>query len=104
MQKCRSPARILGRKKSFCSSVPYCMIVGPTVLMVSIGTGAPMRIDSSKKMNCSIWLRPWPPYSVGQPMPSQPSVAICLTMRRWVGPTPASWCRSSLTSSVSRSS
>ncbi len=80
MQKCRSPARIFGRKKSFCSCVPNCMIVGPTVLMVSIGTGAPQRMDSSKKMNCSIWLRPWPPYSSGQPMPSQPSAAICLTI------------------------
>ena len=34
-----SPARILGRKNSFCSCVPKFMIVGPTVLMVSIGTG-----------------------------------------------------------------
>ena len=34
------------------------MSVGPTVLMLSIGTGAPARIDSSKKMNCSIALRP----------------------------------------------
>jgi hypothetical protein len=30
------------------------MRVGPTVLMVNIGTGAPARIDSSKKMNCSM--------------------------------------------------
>ncbi len=30
------------------------MIVGPTVLMVSMGTGAPARIDSSKNTNCSI--------------------------------------------------
>ena len=30
------------------------MIVGATELIVSIGTGAPARIDSSKKMNCSI--------------------------------------------------
>ena len=45
------------------------MIVGPTVLMVSIGTGAPARIDSSKKMNCSIAVAPLPPYSFGQPMP-----------------------------------
>ena len=29
-----------GRKISFCSSVPKLMIVGPTVLIVSIGTGA----------------------------------------------------------------
>ena len=41
MQKWISPARILGRKNSFCSSVPKFMMVGPTVLMVSMGTGAP---------------------------------------------------------------
>src|SRR5690242_11503657 len=38
MQKWRSPARIFGRKYSFCCCVPKFMIVGPTVLMVSIGT------------------------------------------------------------------
>ena len=74
MQKGISPARILGRKNSFCSCVPKFMIVGPTVLIVSIGTGAPLRIDSSKKMNCSMAERPCPPHSVGQPMPSQPSL------------------------------
>jgi hypothetical protein len=58
MQKWMSPARILGRKNAFCSSVPNCMMVGPTVLMVSMGTGAPARIDSSKKMNCSMAERP----------------------------------------------
>ncbi len=58
MQKWISPSRIFGRKKSFCSCEPYRMIVGATELIVSIGTGAPARIDSSKKMNCSIWLRP----------------------------------------------
>ena len=62
------------------------MMVGPTVLMVSIGTGAPLRIDSSKKMNCSMAERPWPPHSLGQPMPSQPSAPICLTTWRTVGP------------------
>ena len=53
------------------------MIVGATELIVSIGTGAPARIDSSKKTNCSIGVRPWPPYSFGQPTPAQPSAAIC---------------------------
>ena len=70
--------------------------------MVSMGTGAPARIDSSKKMYCSMAERPWPPYSVGQPMPSQPSSAICLTTRRMLGPIPwlsASWAS---TSGVSR--
>ncbi len=56
MQNSISPAEILGRKKRFCSSVPKRMIVGPTVLMVSIGTGAIARIDSSKKMKWSTWL------------------------------------------------
>ena len=37
------------------------MIVGATLLIVSIGTGAPDFMDSSKKMNCSISERPWPP-------------------------------------------
>ena len=58
------------------------MIVGATELIVSIGTGAPARIDSSKKMNCSIGVRPWPPYSFGQPMPTQPSAAICFQICR----------------------
>jgi hypothetical protein len=63
----------LGQEEVLLLLVPKFMIVGPTVLIVSIGTGAPERIDSSKKMNCSIWPLPWPPYSLGQPMPSQPS-------------------------------
>ena len=98
MQKWMSPARIRGRKSCFCCSVPKFMMVGPTVLMVSMGTGAPARIDSSKKMNCSMAERPWPPHSLGQPMPSQPSVAICLTTRRMLGPMPwlsASWASTS---------
>ena len=66
------------------------MIVGPTVLIVSIGTGAPARIDSSKKTNCSIAERPWPPYSVGQPTPAQPSAHICFHACRVTGPTPCS--------------
>ncbi len=101
MQKWISPARISGRKSFFFSSVPNFMIVGPTVLIVSIGTGAPVRIDSSKKMNCSICDRPWPPYSSGQPMPSQPSAPICCTMSLVTGPTPCSRCSASRTSGVS---
>ena len=65
------------------------MIVGATELIESIGTGAPTRIDSSKKMNCSIAVRPWPPYSSGQPMPAQPSVAICFQILRGTGPMPS---------------
>ena len=51
------------------------MIVVPTVLMVRNGMGAPARQASLMKMNCSTSVRPCPPYSVGQPMPSQPSRA-----------------------------
>ncbi len=78
------------------------MIVGPTVLIVSMGTGAPLRIASSKKMNCSMADRPWPPHSVGHPMPSQPSLPICLTTLRTTGPMPPAWESSSSSSGVSR--
>jgi hypothetical protein len=37
----------MGRKKSFCSCEPYFMMVGATELTVSMGTGAPARMDSS---------------------------------------------------------
>jgi len=30
------------------------MIVGPTVFIVRLGTWAPARLDSSKKMNCPL--------------------------------------------------
>ena len=103
MQKWMFPFRISGRKRCFCSSLPKSMSVGATELMVSIGTGAPARIDSSKKMNWSIGPRPWPPYSVGHPMPSQPSAPIWRTTRRMTGPTPSAW-RSSRTVSSSSSS
>jgi hypothetical protein len=43
------------------------------VFTVTNGKGAPARWTSSKKMNWSVTGRPWPPYSVGQPIPSQPS-------------------------------
>ena len=78
------------------------MMVGPTVLMVSMGTGAPLRIDSSKKMNCSMAERPCPPHSLGQPMPSQPSAPICLTTLRTAGPMPCDCASSRSISGVSR--
>ena len=56
-----------------CSSLPWAMIAGPTVLTVTNGNGAFARCTSSKKMNWSIAGRPWPPYSTGQPMP-EPAV------------------------------
>ena len=70
--------------------------------MVSMGTGAPLRIDSSKKMNCSMAERPWPPYSLGQPMPSHPSLAICLIDPPHRGPDAVACDSSASTSGVSR--
>jgi hypothetical protein len=69
--------------------------------MVSIGTGAIERIDSSKKMKWSIGPRPCPPYSLGQPKQSQPSLAICRRTSRVRGPTPCSFESASRTSGVS---
>jgi len=37
--KCSSPARIFGRKKAFCSPVPWICSVGPTVCSVTAGSG-----------------------------------------------------------------
>ena len=54
--------------------------------MVRKGTGAPARCASSKKMNCSTAERPWPPYSFGQPMPSQPSRPIRSVSSRYIEP------------------
>ena len=65
------PSRIAGRNFFFCSSVPYTMSVGPTVLSVTSGIGALTRCASSKKMNCSSAVNPRPPYSLGQPTPSR---------------------------------
>src|SRR5439155_18056707 len=70
--------------------VPKRMRVGPTLLIVSSGTGAPARDASSKKMSCSIGERSWPPYSFGQPMPSHPSAPIRRASSRLSGP-PISW-------------
>ncbi len=100
MQKWTSPFRILGRKNDFCSSVPKRMIVGPTVLMVSIGTGAPARIDSSNQMNCSTGVKPRPPHSFGHPTPSHPSLPIWRTTRRFASPTPPEPVSSARTSGV----
>ena len=62
------------------------MIIGPTVDRVTNGNGARARWTSVKKMNWSAAGRPWPPYSTGQPIPSQPSVPIWRTIRRNVTP------------------
>ena len=76
MAKLTSPARMAGRKNDFCSSVPKRMMVGPTVFTVTNGNGALARRVSSKKMNWSVAGRPWPPNSLGHPMPSQPSLPM----------------------------
>ncbi len=76
------------------------MIVGATELIVSIGTGAPERIDSSKNTNCSMGVRFLPPYSSGQPRPHQPSEAICFQIAFDAAPMPSPLRRSSSTSGV----
>ena len=54
MAKMISPAAIPGKNLAFCSSVPWAINAGPTVLMVTNGNGAPAILASSKKMNCSV--------------------------------------------------
>ncbi|SHY05130.1 Uncharacterised protein [Mycobacteroides abscessus subsp. abscessus] len=51
MEKCNLPAAIFGKKNFFCSSVPKCMIVGATLLIVRNGTGAPAMAASSVKIS-----------------------------------------------------
>jgi hypothetical protein len=46
------------RKVCFCASVPAAIKVGPTVLRVTKGTGAPARRASSNQIICSIAVRP----------------------------------------------
>ena len=54
------------------------MIVGPTVLIVSIGTGAPARIDSSNQMNCSTGVEAATAVLLGPPH-TEPAVGAHLT-------------------------
>ena len=54
MAKMISPAAMPGKNLAFCASVPYAINAGPTVLMVTKGSGAPAMLASSKKMNCSV--------------------------------------------------
>ena len=58
MAKFTSPARIGGKKRAFISSEAKFIMVGPTVLIVTKGNGAPARRVSSKKMNWSVAGRP----------------------------------------------
>jgi hypothetical protein len=62
--------------RSFCSGVPRAIRVGPTLLRVNRGRGTPAQWDSSTKIIWSMGPRACPPYSVGQPKPSQPSSPI----------------------------
>jgi hypothetical protein len=82
MEKCSSPAAIRGRKNERCSGVPKRMIVGPTVLRVRNGTGAPATAASSAKTSWSAAERSCPPNSSGQPSTSQPSAPIWRTTSR----------------------
>ncbi len=80
------PSRIAGKNVCFCSSVPKCIRVGPTVLSVTNGIGALTRLASSAKMNCSIAEKPRPPNSLGQPTPSRSAAASARTQSRTAGP------------------
>ena len=76
MAKLISPARIPERKKLFCSSVPYRMSIGPTVLRVTNGKRCPGSLDLGEEDELIGGRAPCPPYSLGQPIPSQPSLPI----------------------------
>ncbi len=67
------PTRSAAGRIAFCASVPKRMIVGPTVLIVRNGTGAPAIAASSVKISCSSIDAPRPPYCSGQLSVSQPS-------------------------------
>ena len=71
------------------------MRVGPTVFTVMSGSGARARYVSSQKMNWSTAPRPWPPYSFGQPIVSQPSLPMRPIASRKAGPPSWSHCSSS---------
>src|SRR5919108_3916818 len=69
-----SADRIGATKRSFCSSVPCAITVGPPIASPSTLAidGAPARAISSKKIACSTSVAPAPPYSVGHVSPAQP--------------------------------
>ena len=75
-----------GRNFFFWTSVPYFCRVGPTVCRVTEGSGTSARVASLVKICCSMWPKPLPPYSVGQPTPSQPSRPIRLMISSYVFP------------------
>ena len=69
-----SPRSIRVRKNAFCSSVPWAMIVGPTIWIPTANTDADAskRLSSWAKMRASRSVPPRPPYSTGHAMPAQP--------------------------------
>ena len=73
------------RWRSFCSSVPWAMIVGPSMPtpIASRIPGRPARLISWPMMTCSIGPRPWPPYSWGHVTPTSPPSASCRCQARW---------------------
>src|SRR3954467_4243113 len=80
-----SADRIGARKRSFCSSVPWPITVGPPIVSPSTLAicGARARAISSKKIACSIIVAPAPPKSVGQVRPAQPrSLSLRCQSRR----------------------
>ncbi len=70
-----SPARMAGRKRRFCASVPKARRVGPTSCspMCPSRPGPPARAYSSWKITSWISDAPRPPSSRGQPRPVQPA-------------------------------
>ena len=69
-----SPERIGPRNRSFCSSVPQTISVGPPSRMPSTlaASGARARPSSSKKIADSVSVAPRPPCSTGQWTAAQP--------------------------------
>ena len=68
-----SPARMPDRKNFFCSSVPWLMIIGPTVDRVTNGNGARARWTSVKKMN---WSAGRAPLAAVLDRPADPQPAV----------------------------
>ena len=79
-QTCRSPLTIRGRVAAFSSSEP-CLTTGcmPKIdrwIALAPFIAAPERATSSSSSDASVMPRPWPPYSSGMVMPSQPPLAM----------------------------
>jgi hypothetical protein len=66
-----SPRRIFGRKNCFCSSDPYCMMVGATELTVSIGRARPPASTRRRRCTARSASCRGRRNSFGQPMPSR---------------------------------